>query len=293
MIRKSRSFADAGAIALTASILVTGLLLPTSAQAAPIATATASTVTTTTPVLTYVALGDSYAAGQGAAPYENACLQSPKSYPELLDDEANIALKADVSCTGATTSTVLTRQLPAAASIVRNTWSINLVTLTVGANDLGVGAISAACLVSSTSLACKTALSKASALLTPAAPGLPSRLALRLGAVYSATALLAPRAKILVTGYPLLFQTPPQSDPNYAIITQLNTATVALNATISGTVAKLARAGVNIRYVDVTAGFATHGIGSPVPWINSAGLDIFHPTAAGYQEYARAVKAKI
>lgn len=292
MIRKSRPFADAGAIALTASILVTGLLLPTSAQAAT-ATATTTTVTTTTPVLNYVALGDSYAAGQGAAPYENACLQSPKSYPELLDDAANIALKADVTCSGATTTTVLTRQLPAVATTVRNTWSINLVTLTVGANDLGVGAISAACIVSFTSPACQTALSKAQALLTPVAPGLPSRLALRLSAVYSATALVAPRAKILVTGYPLLFQTPPQSDPNYAIITQLNTATVALNTTISGTVAKLARAGVKIGYVDVVPAFATHGIGSPVPWINSAGPDIFHPTAAGYQAYAAAVKAKI
>lgn len=292
MIRKSRPFADAGAIALTASILVTGLLLPTSAQAATATTAT-STVTTTTSVLNYVALGDSYAAGQGAAPYENACLQSPKSYPELLDDAANIALKADVSCTGATTSTVLTRQLPAVATTVRNPWSINLVTLTVGANDLGVGAISAACLVSVTSLACQTALSKASALLTPPAPGLPSKLALRLGAVYSATALLMPRARILVTGYPLLFQTPPQTDPNYAIITQLNSATAALNSTIAGTVAKLARAGANIRYVDVTAAFAGHGIGSPAPWINSSGPDIFHPTAAGYRAYAAAVKAKI
>ncbi|MET0933933.1 MAG: SGNH/GDSL hydrolase family protein, partial [Mycetocola sp.] len=288
MIRKSRPFADAGAIALTASILVTGLLLPTSAQAAPIST-TASTVTTTTPVLNYVALGDSYAAGQGAAPYENACLQSPQSYPELLDDAANIALKADVTCSGATTTTVLTRQLPAVATTVRNTWSINLVTLTVGANDLGVGAISAYCIVSFTSPECQAALGKATALLTPVGPGLPSRLALRLGSVYSATALLAPRAKILVTGYPLLFQTPPPSDPTYAIITQLNTATAALNATISGTAATLARAGVNSRYVDVVPAFAGHGIGSPAPWINSTGLDIFHPTAAGYQAYAAAV----
>ena len=292
MIRKSRPFADAGAIALTASILVTGLLLPTSAQAAPTATATASTVTTT-PVLNYVALGDSYAAGQGAAPYENACLQSPQSYPELLDDAANIALKADVTCSGATTTTVVTRQLPAVATTVRNTWSINLVTLTVGANDLGVGAISAYCTVSFTSPECQTALSKASALLTPAAPGLPSRLALRLGAVYTATALLTPRAKILVTGYPYLFETPPPTDPNYPAITQLNTATAALNATISGTVAKLARAGVKIRYVDVTAAFAGHGIGSPAPWINFTGADIFHPTAAGYQAYATVLKAAI
>lgn len=293
MIRKSRPFADAGAIALTASILITGLLLPTSAQAAPTTTATAPTTITPTAVLNYVALGDSYAAGQGAPPYENACLQSPKSYPELLDDAANIALKADVTCSGATTTTVLTRQLPAVAASVRNTWGVNLVTVTVGANDLGVGAISAYCMVSFTSPECQAALNKAYALLTPASPGVPSKLALRLGAVYTGTALLTPRAKILVTGYPYLFETPPPTDPNYAVISQLNSATAALNSTISGTVAKLARAGVMIRYVDVTAAFAGHGIGSTAPWINASGPDIFHPTAAGYQAYATALKAAI
>jgi hypothetical protein len=46
---------------------------------------------------------------------------------------------------------------------------------------------------------------------------------------------------------------------------------------------------VNIVYVDVTAQFAQHGIGSPVPFINATGPDAFHPNAAGYRAYADAI----
>ena len=288
MNRKSRHFADVGVIALAASILTTGILLPASAQASPSTTATA---TTTTSVTTYVALGDSYAAGQGGGAYENACLQTPSSYPELLDDAAGIALKADVSCSGATTTTVLTRQLPAVVKAVKKTRDIGLVTLTVGANDLGVGTITAYCSVSFVSPECQAALNKAYALLTPQSPRIPSKLALRLAATFAGVALVAPKAKILVTGYPYLFETPPPTDPNYAAIVQLNTATATMNATIQGVVGQFARARVNIHYVDVTTAFAGHGIGSPVSWIHATGPDAYHPTVAGHQAYAAALTA--
>ena len=292
MIRKSRTVADAGAIALAASILLTGMLLPASAQAAPTAIATTPTASQASAVLSYVALGDSYAAGQGAPPYEDpVCLQSPQSYPELLDDAAGIALTVDVSCSGATTTNVLTRQLPAVVKTVRKTSGIGLVTLTVGANDLGAGAVAAYCSVSFVSPECQAALNKAIALLTPQSPRIPSKMALRLGATFAGVALVAPKARILVTGYPYLFETPPPSDPNYAAIAQLNGATAALNATISSVAGQLARARVNIRYVDVTAAFAGHSVGSPVPWLNVAGPDAFHPNAAGYQAYARTLTA--
>ena len=64
----------------------------------------------------YVALGDSYAAGQGAsAPedYHNKCLRSPNGYPALLDAENQIHLRANAACTGATTSDGANAQLSA------------------------------------------------------------------------------------------------------------------------------------------------------------------------------------
>src|SRR5687768_916455 len=124
MIPKSRTFADAGALVLATSILLAGFLSAVPAQAAPItAEAPAS------PVITYVALGDSYAAGQGAAPYDNACLQSDQSYPEQLDAVKHVKLIADASCSGATTADV-----PGQLAVIKKNKDVDLITLTVGAN---------------------------------------------------------------------------------------------------------------------------------------------------------------
>jgi lysophospholipase L1-like esterase len=286
MIRISRTFADASALGLAASILLAGILVAGPAHAVPAGAVAAPAVQS--PVVNYVALGDSYAAGQGAGSYENACLQSDFSYPEMLDADRFVKLITDASCSGATTTDVL-GQLAA----IKKNKPIDLITLTVGANDLGVGNIAVACSVSFTSTPCQEALGNAAFLLTPPAPGAPSPLAIQLAATYSAVALAAPGATIVVTGYPYLFETPPATDPNYLAISQINSATTVLNATIAGVVSQLAASGVDIRYADVTAEFAGHGLLSPDSWIVGAGPDAFHATAEGYAAYARAIRAQL
>jgi hypothetical protein len=106
----------------------------------------------------YVALGDSYAAGQGAGSYLNSCLQSTKGYPELLDPEKRIRLQTNATCTGATTSDVATTQL---RSLNRDT---RLVTLTVGGNDLDVSGVATTC-TTGTPAACQAAINNALASL--------------------------------------------------------------------------------------------------------------------------------
>src|SRR5690349_19303808 len=80
----------------------------------------------------YVALGDSYASGVGAAPYDassGACLRSPNNYPHLwAAGHPKYALK-DVTCSGATIADVRDSQLPALSA------TTSLVTVTVGGND--------------------------------------------------------------------------------------------------------------------------------------------------------------
>jgi lysophospholipase L1-like esterase len=46
-------------------------------------------------------------------------------------------------------------------------------------------------------------------------------------------------------------------------------------------------------YVDVTEEFAGHGIGSEKPFINAEGEGAYHPNAAGYRAYAKAIFAAI
>jgi lysophospholipase L1-like esterase len=231
--------------------------------------------------LSYVALGDSYAAGFGAGQYVNGCYQSRRGYPALLDRETRASLQANVTCNGATTQTVRAGQLSAL------TPRTQLVTLTVGGNDLGFATVATLC-APGPSKACQDAIDRALALLAPRPTG-PSLLATSLAATYGAVATAAPRADILVTGYPILFEAPAEDLPNADTVVALNGATKALNATIKATVAATAAAGVEISYVDVAAGFAGHGIGSERPYLHATGPEALHPTARGYRVYAKAL----
>jgi lysophospholipase L1-like esterase len=167
------------------------------------------------------------------------------------------------------------------------------VTLTVGGNDLHVAAVATACAADPTSQPCKAAIAYALSLLAPSPTGGPGVLASSLSDVYTAIATAAPRAKILVTGYPYLFDTPTPCTPAEAIVCQINYATTLLNQTIATTVAAMPDS-VDIEYVDVTDAFTGHGIGSPNPFINGPELeDAYHPNDAGYRAYAEALIAAL
>jgi lysophospholipase L1-like esterase len=226
----------------------------------------------------YVALGDSYAAGQGAPPYLNTCLQSNNGYPALLDSEKRIHLRANETCTGATTDEVTDSQL---AALNRGT---RLVTLTVGAADLGLSAVLTAC-TTGTQAQCLAAIDAASGGLV--------QLGSDLTDLYAEVADAAPRARIVVTGYPHLFASPSTAPFDPVIMGAINSAIDALNATIEGAV-DAQPTGVDIVYVDVVDAFGEHGIGGELPaFINDPGptAEAFHPTAAGYVAYAAAISA--
>jgi lysophospholipase L1-like esterase len=226
----------------------------------------------------YVALGDSYAAGQGGGQYLNRCLQTAASYPEVLDSEKRIHLQANAACSGAKTSDVVDTQLSA---LNRGT---RLVTVTVGAADLGLSAVLAACTTGTPQ--CIAAIDVASDNL--------EELGRDLTGLYAEVADAAPRALIVVTGYPYLFAPTPPFDPAFdpVLIAAVNSAIDALNGTIESA-ADAQPDSVNIVYVDVNEAFGEHGIGGELPaFINAPGTaDAFHPTAAGYVAYANAILA--
>jgi hypothetical protein len=210
---------------------------------------------------------------------------------------------ANVACSGATTDEVIRDQVPALNNDTR------LVTLTVGAANLGLSAVLAACLPKTDH--CETAISTAQDKVRGCPVG-EGTLGGDLINLYGEVAKAAPRARIVVTGYPLLFEPPTSADPQTAkIITAINEATTDLNCVIERAVAAANDADVNIHYVDVTEEFAEHGIvihGSviecPNPDAFIHGLFIncdprkpdpeaFHPTAEGYRAYADAISAAL
>ena len=225
----------------------------------------------------YVALGDSYAAGQGGGDYvDEECLESPNGYPYRLDAKMRIDLRVNAACTGASTSEVISTQL---SELNEDT---GLVTLTVGAADLDLSGVLAAC-TAVPPVDCQNAIADA-------VGGL-AGLGDSLSKLYTLVDDAAPNALIVVTGYPYLFEIVP-GDPTAALKEQINNAIRLLNNTIQRAVST-APADVNIVYVDVTVKFAGHGIGSEEPFINSDGDDAYHPNAAGYRAYAKAIFAAI
>jgi lysophospholipase L1-like esterase len=171
-------------------------------------------------------------------------------------------------CVGATVDAVVATQL---SGLDHRT---KLVTLTVGANDLGLAAVTAACLTGSPA-DCAAAAAAAQANL----PVMAADLAVALATIRAQ----APKATVAVTGYPLLLD---PSLPQSAIV---NTGIVALNSVIHGTVAA---AGPGFVYVDVVPAFVGHGLGGLDPWIVAPPApDAFHPNVAGYVAYADAIRA--
>ncbi len=82
------------------------------------------------PQRSYVALGDSFAAGTGAAPATDACGRSNLAYPRLLAKAARLKLTT-LACAGATMTDVATKQLPSVSSSAR------YVSVQAGGNDIG------------------------------------------------------------------------------------------------------------------------------------------------------------
>ena len=220
----------------------------------------------------YASLGDSYAAGVGGGEYLNECLLSPNGYAAQLAGDPGQVHVALNGCVGATVDAVVASQL---SSLDHRT---KFVSLTVGANDLGLAQVTAICLDPlAVEGACAAAVMAAQANL----PVMAADLSVALATIRAQ----APKATVAVTGYPLLLD--PLVFPDAAAI--VNAGVVALNEVIEGVVTA---AGPGFQYVDVTDAFLDHGIGSSDPWIIAPpALDAFHPNVAGYTAYADAIRA--
>ena len=227
----------------------------------------------------YIALGDSYAAGQGAGPYLDDCYRSENSYSELAADTKAIKLVTNAACSGRTTQDVVNTQLK------RLNKSTELITITAGGNNLRVGAIFTDCSIAMVNPA---AGPQCDAAIAFAADEIVSKRLARdvIGMIQSVKAA-APHARIVVTGYPYLYDpiAPGQTDPTSLFIYKATLLADGLNGSIAA-----AAWATGAEYVDVRAAFAGHGINSAAPWINldRAALsspDNFHPNAKGYEAY--------
>ncbi|MER7168915.1 SGNH/GDSL hydrolase family protein [Micromonospora sp. NPDC000207] len=243
-------------LAVLATAAVGAVLVPASAQAAE-------------PVH-YVALGDSYSSGVGAAPYEpSTCLRSQKSYAPLWAAANSVASFGFPACAGAVTSDVISTQVGSLSS--RTT----IVTITIGGNDAGFVDVITSCRFGSTA-SCTNAVNEAKTFATGTLPG-------RLDRTYAAIRDRAPNARLIVLGYPRLFET--GSCGALAMSTQKRTLLNEAADTLAVVTADRARA-AGATFADTRPQFAGHGVCGAEPWIRDVTgvIEAYHPNAAGYRD---------
>lgn len=325
----------------------TAIVWTAAAIAVALAAAAGAAGSGTAVPFTYVALGDSYSSGEGIPPFlGNGCHRSSRAYPtwarrpgaaktlyatasgggrpgvlagkNTYGSDRNVRTAGGVSwaswaCSGAKTANVLPRSLGGvpqqrpgetldratqldSADLTR----ADLVTLTIGGNDAGFIEVLLVCALSNCST--RTFEQGRAAIIDATRP--------QLEKVYRAVARKAPRARILVLGYPGLF---PATKAERACAglsrfrgeqTMLRRLGDRLNGTIAEAVRTVARSGARIEYVPVSARFAGHEVcGRKGPWLNGfvtsdTGLGLaaasFHPKLEGQRDgYAGVVNAAL
>jgi len=260
-----------------------------------LATACSSLVTSTAQPFhprIYAAVGDSYAAGEGLPPFEadsGRCHRSPSAYPRVVAAQEDSTL-GFTACTGATVAD-LNGQLQSVGP------ATDLITITVGGNDAGFATVVGDCLIATEP--CSRLDAQVETALTQLAPALE--------AAYGRVKARAPKARLLVVGYPQVVADPSKVDIDGcpAVATPLPGRRITADdarwlrqkgdrlTEMIRTAAKAAGGS----YVDVAGDFAGHEACSTEPWLTGVVLvDLkasFHPTVAGQAELARLVTAAL
>ena len=271
----------------------------------------------------YVALGDSYSAGEGLAPFlpgtddpgVNVCHRSQKAYGWLIQfPGVDLTTENFLACSGATTLNMRPggshpRSAPGEPAQMdryyrppRDTVQIvnpdtEMVTLTAGGNDLGFAAILQECadVADCTSDTFRPFPNSNLSFKQAIQAQLASVVGPRARALYSAVTTRAQNASVLVLGYPRLFGKGACLNPLVTIPFSknerkwLDDLSDDLNLTLWW---QASTAGVH--FVSVSGGFNGHETCDLVPWINGPAprshyTYSFHPTAAGQWAYARAL----
>jgi lysophospholipase L1-like esterase len=231
----------------------------------------------------YVALGDSYAAGVGGSQEivvggdQEQCHQNRRSYPRSWTtvSDGKFTLK-DRTCSGDTVDKVGKRLGDLGPKTT-------LVTVTVGGNDAEFVTTAETC-VFGTDAECELAVVNSA---------WTSRLVLpnRLTALYQEIGRRAPKARIVVLGYPYLFNDKAESCVYGSRERRqlMNRAAEALGAGLQSGVEAAAKKGVNVTYVDALRSFDGHRQCDTTPWLT---LNL-HPDDRGHALYTFALAGAV
>ncbi|NUO90037.1 MAG: SGNH/GDSL hydrolase family protein [Dermatophilaceae bacterium] len=222
----------------------------------------------------YVALGDSYSSGTGTRAYISdgtSCQRSVYAYPSL--DAASLGLALTFrACSGATVADVTNTQLSALSS------STAYVTISVGGNDAGFADVLTECAQPAWMSNCNGAIDGAQSIINNTLPG-------RLSTLYSSIRTKAPNAKVIVVGYPRIFNGEDCNAFTWFSPTEesrLNATADLLNSRTS-----TAAAARGFTFVNPTSKFVGHAVCDSPEWLNGLSSPVsesYHPNVAGHRD---------
>lgn len=247
--------------ALSTLALAAGLLVP-GAAGSPAAAAPPS----------YVALGDSYSSGTGTGSYVadgTECLRSASAFPSLLAAQRGYALNFR-ACSGATIPDVTTAQLGALST------TTSYVTISVGGNDAGFADVITDCALPWWAANCGRSVDGAQAFINNTLPG-------RLSTLYGAVRSRATNARVVVVGYPRIFNGEDCNAATFfsgAEMTRLNATADLMNRRL-----REAATARGFAFADPTSRFVGHAVCADVEWLNGLSYPVvesFHPNKSGH-----------
>jgi hypothetical protein len=276
----------------------------------------------------YIALGDSFSSGEGVPPFEtgtdipgvNTCHRSTVAYPQLIAGSSpnipSLGTDGFRACSGAVTTNV-TDLAQWNESIQLDWWpdaTTQVVTLTIGGNDIGFADFAKACVNTQSSCAIN------SAAYNTALGKINNELPAKLEATYKRILAYAPNAQIYVIGYPQVAPVKVSTDPldpeciyladggtRWSEAQAVRDITTKLNAKVQTKVNDVRAMNVDyqrLHFVEV------NGSGSPFSGHEVCGTSgtsfflnvdqvvnnmayVFHPNALGQEAYAELVEAAI
>ena len=222
----------------------------------------------------YVALGDSYSSGVGTRTYISdgtSCQRSVYAYPSLIAAAKGLSLNFR-ACSGAKVADVTNNQLSALSTGTTH------VTITVGGNDAGFAPVLTECAKPAWMSDCNGAIDNAQYIIRSVLPG-------RLATLYASIKAKAPNAKVVVVGYPRIFN---GVDCNALTwfssyeMYRLNQTADLLNSTTSAQASAKA-----LSFANPTTRFVGHAVCDSAEWINGLSNPIgesYHPKIVGHRD---------
>ncbi len=232
------------------------------------------------PIQTYVAQGDSYASGTGTGEYyDEGCQRSNHSYAKQLAEQKGWAL-SHIACSGARIPDVRANQLSALSD------TTDLVTISIGGNDAGFAQVITEC-AKPTPFNCDGDIAGARTFINDALPAL-------LDALYTEIEMRARNARVIVVGYPYLFngeqcnlgaRISPQEQESLNGVADLLATKTAEAASAHG-----------FEFLDVRTPFTAHRICDDVEWLNGLSNPLgesYHPNRAGHDAFTTLLAEKV